>query len=568
MMHKPPPSPEADDTAIARAWWKEAVVYQVYPRSFADSDGDGVGDLAGITAHLDHIADLGVDVIWLSPHYQSPFVDNGYDISDYRAVSPLFGTMKDFDTLLAQVKARGMKLIIDLVVNHTSDQHAWFADARKSRTAEKRDFYIWRDGTPDAPPNDWQSFFSTPAWTWDDATQAWYLHLFAREQPDLNWDNPAVREEVYDIMRFWLDKGVDGFRMDVIPFISKPADLPENDKALPWEQFYAEGPKLHEYLKEMRQEVLDHYDCMTVGEGNGLSVEQMGRMVDARRGELDTIFQFDVINFLWGREQPRTWTLPEFKRVLRDQSVSVRPHGWNTVFLSNHDTPRALNRYGDPDPAWRQASAKVLHTLILTQPGTPYIYQGDELGMSNYPFTALDQFDDIAVRQGWAKRQAAGETDPSAYLAELNIVSRDHTRTPMQWDDGPNAGFTQSGVTPWLPVHPDHATINAKAAWADPQSACHAIAKLTQLRRDTPSMVYGDYTDLAPDHPELLIYRRWLAKENEGALVALNFSRKTLTWELPKSIHIQGVAYRTDNRANVDGGKIKLGGWSGIVLAL
>src|ERR1019366_8350965 len=386
-----------------RMWWKEAVVYQIYPRSFKDSNGDGIGDLPGITGKLDYLQALGVSVIWLSPHFDSPNADNGYDIRDYRKVMTEFGTMADFDDLLKGIKQRNMKLIVDLVVNHSSDEHQWFVESRKSKDNAYRDYYIWRPAKDGKEPNNWVSFFSGSAWKQDPATGEYYLHLFAEKQPDLNWDNPKVRQEVYDLMKFWLDKGVDGFRMDVIPFISKRdglPDLPADSMTRP-QYFYAMGPHLHEYLQEMNSQVLTKYDVMTVGEAFGVTVKQTPTLVDERRNELNMIFNFDAVRLNRNGEAWRDWTLQELKAIYTNLDQTSDVHIWNTVFLSNHDNPRLVSAFGDDSPAYRVASAKVLATLLLTLKGTPFIYQGDELGMTNYPFTSIDQCDDIAVKNAW-----------------------------------------------------------------------------------------------------------------------------------------------------------------------
>lgn len=538
-----------------RRWWKEAVVYQIYPRSFMDSDGDGIGDLKGIIARLDHVRDLGVDVIWLSPHYDSPNVDNGYDIRDYRKVMPEFGDMADFDALLAGIKARGMRLIVDLVANHTSDQHAWFMESRKSRSNPYRDYYISHPGRDGGPPNDWVSFFSGSAWTRDAATGDYYLHLFAEQQPDLNWDNPAVRHAIHDIMRFWLDKGVDGFRMDVIPFISKDQTFPdyvEEHKTKP-QHVHADGPRLHDYLQEMNREVLRHHDIMTVGEAFGVTLEQTPLLVDERRGELDMIFHFDAIrldraeSWRW-----RPWTLPELKAIYAAHDRALDVHCWHTVFLSSHDAPRLVSHFGDDEEPFREASAKLLATMLLTLKGTPFIYQGDELGMTNHPFASIEQLDDIEARNVWRQDVLSGRASADEFMASLRKTSRDHSRTPMQWDDGPNAGFTTG--KPWFVVNPNHDRINARQAVADPGSIYHHYARLIALRREALSLIYGDYADLDPEHPQIFAYTRRLG--DEAHLVVLNFSREEVAWRLPEGMAAGELA--SSNFAGAAGGGIRL----------
>ena len=513
----------------SRRWWKEAVVYQIYPRSFCDSNGDGIGDLRGILEKLPHIKGLGVDVIWLSPHFDSPNADNGYDIRDYRNVMAEFGTMADFDELLAAVHAAGMKLIIDLVVNHSSDEHAWFAESRKGPDNPYRDYYIWRPGKGDEPPNNWASIFLGPAWTKDG--DDWYLHLFASKQPDLNWENPKVRHEVHDLMRFWLDKGVDGFRMDVIPFISKDQefkDLLAEQQAKP--QFaYTTGPKLHEYLQEMRREALAPYDTMTVGEAFGVTLDQTPLLIDERRGELDMIFQFDTVEVDRGADgRWKPWGLPELKRIFTRHEAALDKHCWPTVFFSNHDNPRVVSRYGDDSPQWRIKSAQVMATLLLTMKGTPFMYQGDEIGMTNFPFTAPEQFDDLWTRAAWREEVDSGRITPEAFLFNQNKVSRDHARTPMQWSDAPHGGFTTG--TPWLAVNPNYPVVNAQTS----RDLYDAFARLIALRNGEPALIYGDFHDRMPDHPHLFVYERTI--DGKGFVVALNFSAARQTCDLPGEV--------------------------------
>ncbi len=521
-----------------RHWWKEAVVYQIYPRSFQDLNGDGIGDLPGITSRLEYLRDLGVGVLWLSPHYDSPNVDNGYDIRDYRKVMTEFGTMQDFDDLLAGVKARSMRLIVDLVVNHTSNQHAWFVESRKSKDNPYRNYYIWRPGKPAPqgamlPPNNFESSFSGSAWTLDPLTNEYYLHLFAEQQPDLNWDNPLVRGEVYDLMRFWLDKGVDGFRMDVIPFISKDPAFPDVKPGESQVRINANGPHLHEYLREMNGEVLSHYDCMTVGEAHGISIEEMPQLIDERRHELDMIFNFDAVRLNRDGRNWRAWQLPELKAIYTRQDRALDRHSWNTVFLANHDNPRLVSSFGDDSPDYRVPSAKLLATMLLTLKGTAYLYQGDELGMTNYPFRTIAEYDDIEVKNAWAHDVVTGKETADHYLENLARVSRDNARTPMQWDDSPNAGFTSATAKPWLAVNPNYTEINAAAALADPDSIYHYTQQVLALRKSSLAFIYGDYLDLAPEHPTLFLFSRTL--EHERYLIALNFSCELCHFSLPAS---------------------------------
>jgi oligo-1,6-glucosidase len=541
----------------ARHWWKEAVVYQIYPRSFQDSNGDGIGDLPGIASRLDYLKQLGVDVLWLSPHYDSPNADNGYDIRDYRKVMTEFGTMQDFDDLLAGVKARGMRMIVDLVVNHTSDEHAWFVESRKSNDNPYRDYYLWRPGKRGTdghlvPPNNFQSAFSGSAWTLDPATDEYYLHLFAEKQPDLNWDNSKVREEVYDLMRFWLDKGVDGFRMDVIPFISKDATFPD---VLPHESqvhINANGPHLHEYLREMNSKVLSHYDCMTVGEAHGISIEEMPQLVDDRRHELDMIFNFDTVRLNRDGRNWRAWSLPELKAIYTRQDRALGKHCWNAIFLANHDNPRLVSAFGDDAPEYRERSAKLLATMLLTLKGTAYLYQGDELGMTNYPFRSIEEYDDIEAKNAWTHDVLTGHESAAHYLGNLAKVSRDHARTPMQWDDSTHGGFT-TAAKPWLAVNPNYVATNAARSLADSDSIFHYTQRLLALRRLSLAFVYGDYEDLLPEHPHVFAYTRVLG--DERYLVVLNFWREAIPFPLASDVSyvrvVMSNAMASDSRAEL-----------------
>jgi len=541
-------------------WWKEAIVYQVYPRSFKDSNGDGIGDLKGITSKLDYIEGLGANVIWLSPHYDSPNADNGYDIRNYRKVMAEFGTMADFDELLKGIKQRHMKLILDLVVNHSSDEHAWFVESRKSKDNPYRDYYIWRPANAAHEPNNWVSFFSGSAWKLDPATKEYYLHLFAEKQPDLNWDNPSVRQEVYDLMKFWLDKGVDGFRMDVIPFISKRERLPDLPPAYLTrpQYFYAMGPHLHEYLQEMNREVLSKYDVMTVGEAFGVTLEQTPTLVDERRNELNMIFNFDVVRLNRDGRKWRNWNLPEMKAVYTTQDKALDVHSWNTIFLSNHDNPRVVSTFGDDSPGFRVPSAKLLATMLLTLKGTPFIYQGDELGMTNYPFTHIEEFDDIEVKNAWKAEVLTGKVKADDYIANLRKTSRDHSRTPMQWDSSSNGGFT-TAANPWLAVNPNYKDINARQELADPNSIYNYFSKMAKLREKTPALVYGDYEDLDPQNMKIFLYTRTLGTDKY--LVVLNFSEDNISYTLPGGLkagqlQISNLGTKEQNTA-----ALKLKGW-------
>lgn len=564
----PAPLPAAPVKAAVAGerWWKEAVVYQIYPRSFADSNGDGVGDLNGITAHLEYLQALGVDVVWLSPHFDSPNVDNGYDIRDYRKVLAQFGTMADFDRMLAAMKARGIRLIIDLVVNHTSDEHRWFVEASKSPDNPYRDYYIWRPGKANgALPNNYTSFFGGSAWAKPEnagKSDDYYLHYFAVKQPDLNWDNPKVRAEVYDVMRFWLDKGVSGFRMDVIPLISKDPAFPDltPEQLKQPDRVYADGPRVHQYLQEMRREVLSKYDTMTVGEAIGVGADKGPLFTDARRGELDMIFRFEGVNV--GRDGWRTkpWDLRTLKRFYADLDASAGKTGWNTSFIGNHDKARAINALGDGSPA----SAKALATMMLTMRGTPFMYQGDEIGMTNYPWTRIEQYDDISARNLWRDQVTTGKVTAEAFLPELAKTSRDNARTPMQWSAAPMAGFTSG--KPWLPVNPNYRTVNVAAEQADPASVLGHYRALLALRRATPALVHGAYQDVDPEHPQVFAYTRTLGSAR--FLTVINFAATPIRYTLPAGLTPRSVANDAGGSTMLKNGALQLQPWQATIYRL
>ncbi len=548
------------------AWWKEAVVYQVYPRSFKDSNGDGIGDLNGITEKLDYLQKLGVNVIWLGPHYASPNADNGYDISDYEKVMADFGTMADFDKLLAGIKQRHMRMIIDLVVNHSSDEHRWFVASESSKTNPFRDYYIWRDGKPNPaapnkfdPPNNWRSFFSGSAWQFDPKTQQFYLHLFAVKQPDLNWENPKVRQSVYDIEKFWLDKGVDGFRMDVIPLISKQPGLPDTKPGEDYVHTWANGPRRDEFLQEMNRKVLSKYDDLTVGEAIGISLEETPKIVGEDRHELKEIFNFDAIRVNRGNGYlERKWSLPELKKIYDTHATVLGKDDWDTVFLSNHDNPRLVSNYGDDSPEFRAPSAKLIETMLLTLRGTPYIYQGDELGMTNYPFTKFSQFDDIEVKNDYKARVVTGQIDEKLFVEQAHRFGRDNSRTPMQWNDTSIGGFT-TGAKPWLSVNPNYKTINAAQELNDPNSVYHYTQKAIALHHAHKAFTYGDYTDLDPTNNHVFAYTRTLG--NERFLVVLNFNKTAAEWSAPAEIKPGELLLHNVSGVADAAGKMKLQPW-------
>lgn len=503
---------------MKKAWWKESVVYQIYPRSFQDSNNDGIGDLQGIIRRLDYLKQLGVDVVWISPFFQSPGRDNGYDISNYQAIQPEFGTMEDFDCLICAAHARGLRIVIDLVVNHTSEEHPWFVESRSSRDNPKRNYYIWRDGQKGGPPNNWGSNFSGSAWTLDEHTGQYYLHTFGDFQPDLNWDNPEVRREIFNMMRWWCDKGIDGFRMDVISMISKTPEMP-NGKEKPsssygdFSPYVVNGPNVHAYLKQMNREVLSHYNLLTVGECSGLTVEAACEYANSDGSELNMAFQFEHMDldggesFKWNK---RKIDLIALKKSLSKWQNGLRDRAWNSLYWCNHDQPRIVSRLGDDSTnELREKSAKVLALSLHMLQGTPYIYEGEELGMTNVPFKNLGDFRDVESINAYKELTGNGLFSPGEMLDCLRYKSRDNARTPMQWDASSNAGFTQG--TPWIMVNPNYTMINASEQLNRPSSVFYFYQKLISLRRKFEVIVYGDYELLLPDDPQLYVYTRTLA---------------------------------------------------------
>jgi oligo-1,6-glucosidase len=524
-------------TAEQPPWWTRAVVYQVYPRSFQDSDGDGIGDLGGILQRIDHLADLGVDVVWLSPVYPSPQADNGYDISDYQGIDPLFGTLEQFDELVAALHARGIRLLMDLVVNHTSDEHPWFVESRSSKDSPRRDWYWWRPpregmaaGQPGAEPTNWHSHFSGSTWQYDEASGEYYLHLFAWKQPDLNWENPEVRRAVYAMMRWWLDRGVDGFRMDVINMISKdvgPDGRLHDGAPLPGLPYgdgtphFSNGPRIHEYLQEMHREVVAGHpeQLLLVGEMPGVTPEQARLYTDPARAEVDMVFQFEHVqlDFDGDKWRPRPLRMRDLKASFGRWQAGLADVGWNSLYWDNHDQPRAVSRFGDDSPRYRRDSATCLATLLHLHRGTPYVYQGEEIGMANHPFTALEQFRDVESLNHHVQAVAHG-ADPGEVLAALRRMSRDNARTPVQWDASPAAGFTTG--TPWIAVNPDSAQWNAADQREDPTSVLAHHRRLIALRHEDPVVALGDFTMLLPDHDDVYAFTR--ALDGDTLLVVCN----------------------------------------------
>lgn len=552
---------------MERAWWKEAVVYQIYPRSFMDSNGDGVGDLQGIISRLDYLKYLGVDVIWLSPVYQSPNDDNGYDISDYQDIMEEFGTMADFDALLAAAHERGIRIVMDLVVNHTSDEHRWFVESRKSTDNEYRDYYIWKEGKDrQTPPNNWGSCFGGPAWQYDETTDMYYLHLFSKKQPDLNWDNPNVRREVFDMMTWWCDKGIDGFRMDVISMISKTKEMPDGevqDLYGDFNPYCVHGPNVHKYLQEMNEEVLSKYDIMTVGETPGVTTELAKQYAGENTRELNMVFQFEHVegDGKYGKWTDEKTPLTTLKKTLSRWQTELYGRAWNSLFWDNHDQPRAVSRFGDDRPQYREASAKMLATCLHMLQGTPYIYQGEELGMTNYPFENPDDFRDIESVNAYREWCLDGQLSHEEFWPCIVFKSRDNARTPMQWDDTEQAGFTTG--TPWIAVNPNYKEINAKAETADPDSVFHYYRKLIALRKENPVIVYGKYEAMLEDSEELFVYTRTLKQEK--LLVVCSFCDHETAFTIPSEF--AEAACLISNMGNTyAGGEVRLQPYEAFVL--
>ncbi|MGB3408180.1 MAG: alpha-glucosidase [Jannaschia sp.] len=510
-------------------WWQSTVGYQIYPRSFCDSNADGIGDIPGITARLGHLSDLGVGFIWLSPVYRSPMVDNGYDISDYRDIAPEFGTLADFDVLLAEARARGIRIVMDLVVNHTSDEHDWFKKARAARDAALRDFYVWRDPAPDGgPPTALQSIFGGPAWTLDAATGQYYLHLFDPRQPDLNWHNPVLRRSIHEMMRWWLERGVAGFRMDVIDLLGKDVD----------KGITVNGPLLHDHLREMRAAVLSEPETVAIGEVWSATPETALLYCGRDRRELSMVFQFAHVTQRWdgdhGKWQPRSMDLPALKKTLNDWQAVCATDGWNALFWCNHDLPRAVSAFGD-DGMYRVASAKMLATVLHLMKGTPFVFQGEEIGMTNAPFTSVDQFRDVETLNFHRIETARGMSEET-FLAAARTSSRDNGRTPMQWDDTPGAGFSTG--TPWIGINPNSSVVNVARDRADPAGVFARYRALIALRGVSDTVRFGTYVPFAEDHPQVMAYAREFGAERIA--VVANFGATTIDFDPPDGLSMRG----------------------------
>ena len=554
---------------MEKRWWKESVVYQIYPRSFCDSNGDGIGDLNGITGKLDYLKELGIDVIWLSPVYKSPNDDNGYDISDYQAIMDEFGTMEDFDRMLATAHEKGIKIMMDLVVNHTSDEHKWFIESRKSTDNPYRDYYIWRPAKEDGSlPNNWGSCFSGPAWEYDKTTDMYFLHLFSRKQPDLNWDNPVVRQEVFDMMNWWLDKGIDGFRMDVISLISKRPGLPDGTLGLNGYATFdiaANGPHVHEYLQEMRQKALNNADTITVGECAGVTLEEAKKYARSDEKELNMVFQFEHMD-VDGDEKAGKWTtkkmdLRDMKEILTRWQKGLQDVAWNSLYWENHDQPRSVSRFGNDSDEYREISAKMLATCLHMMQGTPYVYQGEELGMTNCPFNTLENFRDLESINAFHELTEQGKKTEEEMMAAISYKGRDNARTPMQWDDSTYAGF--STAQPWIMVNPNYTKINAKDQVNREDSVFKYYQKLISLRHNSDLIVYGTYDLLLADDPDIYAYTRTL--DDDKLIVYCNFSDNTREVELPEEFTNGKILISNYNDAAVNT-KITLRPYEAIVI--
>ncbi|MGB8450716.1 MAG: alpha-glucosidase [Anaerocolumna sp.] len=542
-----------------KQWWKEAVVYQIYPRSFKDSNGDGIGDIPGIIEKLDYLKYLGIDIIWISPMYQSPNDDNGYDISDYKAIMNDFGTMGDFNDLLEKAHGMGMKIIMDLVVNHTSDEHKWFVESRKSKDNPYRDFYIWREGKAGKTPNNWGSWFGGSAWKYDKIIEMYYLHIFSEKQADLNWDNPKVRDEIFDMMTWWLDKGIDGFRMDVISLISKTPEFPDGEVKSglygDLAPYCIHGPRVHEYLQEMNQRVLSKYDIMTVGEATGVTLEEAGKYAGYDSGELNTVFQFEHMELdagAYGKWSNHRFKLTDLKEIMTKWQKALEGKCWNCLFWSNHDQPRAVSRFGN-DKEYRELSAKMLGTCLHMMRGTPYIYQGEELGMNNANFKTLEEYRDIESINAYEEYINQRGIAPEIMMEYLGHISRDNARTPMQWDNSKHAGFTSG--TPWISVNKNYEFVNAQNQIEDKNSVYHYYKKLIQLRHENEIIIYGTYELLLPENEQLYVYTRKL--EAISLLVICNFTNEIVKFQIPELFPKYKIELLISNYPNDEKEKIR-----------
>ncbi|MCT1902265.1 alpha-glucosidase [Oceanobacillus sojae] len=541
---------------MKKIWWKEATAYQIYPRSFMDSNGDGIGDIQGVISKLDYLKDLGIDVIWISPVYQSPNDDNGYDISDYQAIAEEFGTMADFDELLEKVHQKGMRLIMDLVINHTSDEHPWFVESKSSKDNPYRDYYIWHPGKKNGEvPNNWESIFGGSAWKYDEQTKEYFMHIFSEKQPDLNWENEAVRKDLYKMVNWWLDKGIDGFRVDAISHIKKKPGFPDlpnpkKKKYVPSFKGHMNRDGIHEFLKEFKKATLDHYDIMAVGEANGVKLAQADDWVGEKHGVFDMIFQFDHLN-LWGRETGEGLDLEELKDVFTTWQKGLEKIGWNALFLENHDQPRSVSSWGDPEN-YHAASAKAFAVLYFMMQGTPFIYQGQEIGMTNAPFESIEEYDAVDAKNFYKEQLEKGVPEEEI-LAALAKTSRDHSRTPMQWNGKANAGFTTG--TPWMKVNPNYPSINVENQQNHADSILNFYKQLIALRKQEQGLIYGNYDLVIKDHPGVYAYMRTY-QENQW-LILVNVFGKETEYELPEKLKDKSLKLLINNYEEATLGKLK-----------
>ena len=522
---------------MEKKWWKESVVYQIYPKSFKDSNGDGIGDIKGIIEKLDYLKELGVNVLWISPMLESPQDDNGYDISDYRRIYEDYGTMEDYEEMLSEAHKRDIKVLMDLVVNHTSDEHNWFIESRKSKDNPYRDYYIWKDPVNGKEPNNWGGVFGGSAWEYDEKTQMYYLHLFSKKQPDLNWENEKVRREVYDMMTFWCEKGIDGFRMDVISMVSKNQAFPDgevkNGLYGDFNPYCVHGPRIHEFLQEMNKEVLSRYDIMTVGETSGVTIEEAQKYAGEDRNELNMVFQFEHVEDACGDHGKWTtakFNFRDFKKTMIKWQEELQGKAWNSLFLGNHDQPRSVSRFGNDNPAYRETSAKMLATCLHMMQGTPYVYQGEELGMTNAYFDKLEDYRDIESINFFTELTEAGIMTPEYMMKCLMLRSRDNARTPMQWNDSAQGGFTSG--EPWIRINPNYKEINAAQQLGDPDSVFYYYQKLIRLRKEKDIIVYGDFEALYRDDDKIFAYTRKL--DQKKLLTVCNFSDQDAEMEIPE----------------------------------
>ena len=555
---------------MEKKWWKESVVYQIYPKSFKDSNGDGVGDIRGIIQKLDYLKELGVNVLWISPMLESPQDDNGYDISDYRRIYEEYGTMEDYEELLCEAHKRSIRILMDLVVNHTSDEHNWFIESRKSKDNPYRDYYIWKDPVNGKEPNNWGGVFGGSAWEYDPQTQMYYLHLFSKKQPDLNWENEKVRQEVYDMMKFWCEKGIDGFRMDVISMISKDQRFPngEMNNGLygDFGPYCVHGPRIHEFLQEMNQKVLSKYDIMTVGETAGVTIEEAQKYAGDDRNELNMVFQFEHVESGcgdYGKWTTAKYDFKEFKNIMIKWQEELQGKAWNSLFLGNHDQPRSVSRFGNDNPVYRETSAKMLATCIHMMQGTPYVYQGEELGMTNCPFNTLENFRDLESINAFHELTEQGKMTEEEMMAAIGYKGRDNARTPMQWDDSANAGFSDASATPWIMVNPNYTKINAKDQISREDSVFKYYQKLIKLRHESDLIVYGTYDLILDDDKDIYAYIRTLG--DEKLIVYCNFSENTREVELPEEFTDGKILISNYNDAKVSE-KITLRPYEAIVI--